>query len=75
MTEENDKIESEYIEKKTNVRNYSLVSFLIASLYQYKTIDSNKSINKMPLKVGACILTGGLSYGITYLALRNIYEL
>ncbi len=75
MIEDNDKTDRDYLEKSSNIQKYSFVSFIVASIYQFQTINNKKTITKMPLKIGTCILTGGLSYGITYLALKNIYEL
>ncbi len=67
-------LDIEYQKKKKQVFIISAVSFSIATFYQSTKLKKEKKLTSGKIAI-VSILTGCLSYGITYLALRNIYEL
>jgi len=68
-------LEREYQDKRNKVLNYSLFSFGTALVYQYVSIKKGFPNISSYMRVGVSFSTGVLSYGISYLVLRNLYEI
>lgn len=70
-----DRIEKDFQDKRSKVLYYSLLSFTSAMVYQYFNIRKVFPNISLTLRIGVSLSTGVLSSGISYLVLRNLYEI
>lgn len=70
-----DQIEKDFQDKRSKVLYYSLLSFTSAMVYQYFNIRKVFPNISLTLRTGVSLSTGVLSSGISYLVLRNLYEI
>lgn len=70
-----DRIEKDFQDKRSKVLYYSLLSFTSAMVYQYFNIRKVFPNISLTLRTGVSLSTGVLSSGISYLVLRNLYEI